>query len=1070
MKKLSLFFLGCGLSFIVQGQTVAPKYKTTLETQRIIVRTDEPLKTQLLQNQVAQPDALRVRQQNLLNEFEDIVEKKKRAMYIGDAISFVGDYGPVVRPMIGFVKGFIPSTLIRKRIENGLEWYDERVGYAKEVWQSLPERDQDRIFNNFGKYFTSEYHLVDAQKNYDENLWLVYTELIASATKQNPQNPNTALDAIANQLKDPYVKSKFIEFRQQSLGKTFANPNNSSLPQASQKLLKLDSSIDNWISISGDYHGETLFNEQMQYYVAQKYKSELATLQTQAATLQRDLRSANLTQQQILQKQADLKKVVTKIGVSLDGFEYATNKKLGSIEAKLEKYGSITQELLLEVKLEKTPLDQRVKMLEEMRQRAATQPTPLSIVEIDSYLERDRELQRIEEKKEIVSVAQMAIQVGNGALSLMETLQIGSAKDRQYVAYGLKIAEIGINLYAGNYFAAFSSAMSLFSKPKPSPEMRMLSKILGRLDELERTITTGFRDLHNQLVAVHQDLVNRLDFISYQITDFRMEMLRNHQQIVTSLNEIENRLDYLIIQNNRLDSKLTALLGGGQDACFEPYNTWGAIKDQSGDTTRLTPNFLNSFVEGAFCKPCFESLLTTLTEDFVNGPKRSAFDYTVEPAESAYQHLYNQKDLFRKQAEFWNNQFTPVQKDTAVSSLLYPTLQVTGHKEPFKNLSKQRAVPVLNAVNTFSNVDYMNYKRVVQMADYVCDFYSLLSIYRNGVIMDAAAANSSTGSVFIQFRTNLLEGGAKKTLNLVEKAIAHESLMMGIHLFDDFYNTLNGSRYSPDESGIGAKTLAIGRKMEEIFKILRSNPIMARNFASYAMVKAMISNTNFESNFKKYDDGIKKEVDFEGAIPLNTAQWLYMRVGNDGLALGVQKQYIKNIGGVNQMIEDHVHIPLVQDQEPILVNDVLTGIRELYVVDKMMPTEGMMALQQVREKLKALIIEINIVTEATVADQPDKLTVGDLQFITFSDFMMNKAYNDALVAKMPKKCDIEMNITNNITTGPQKIESGVVINATNKVTGGVNITYDAGGSITLKPGFEVRGTTFTALIDGCGNK
>lgn len=1071
-KSILLLTMLLFLIFHVKGQILIPneltsaetlpsKYKTTFETQRVILRTDDQLKQQVLQGIAAKPDALRVQQKALQEEQEAIWLKKEIAYYIGGTLMVAGDWGPSIKVAVNEFKDLLPKSL-QKVVDIGTS-----VG---KVYDAFPQYSKDYLNTNVFKYFNSEYWTVDIQKKWDEKLSVTYPTVIAAAIKQNPQNPNTALDALANQLQDPYIKAEFNKFRNKYQGVTFENPNNLNFQQASQKLKGLDTDATNWVNISADIHAETIFNEEMQYYVAQKYSSELNSLQNQASTLQRELRNSNLTQQQIAQKQAELQKTVTKIGISLDGFQYATNKRLGSIEEKIAKYGSITEQLLLEIKLEKTPLDNRVKMLEDLLQRANNNlPTPISKAEIVSYLEKDKELQKIEEKKQIVNVAQFAIQIGNGALELMNTLEIGSAKDRQYVAYGLKVAEIGVNIYAGNYIAAFKSVMSLFGKPKPSPEMQMLSKILARLDQLEHTITTGFINLHNDLVAIHGDLVMRLDYISYQISDLRMEMIRDHQQIMTSLGEIENRLEYLVKQNNRLDAKLTALLGNGQDACYEPFITWSTLRQNNSDSTMLTPDYLNSFVEGTYSQPCFNSLLTTLNEDFVEGAKRVAFDYAVEPAESEYQHLYNQKDLFRKQVGFWNALYnTAAERDTAISSLLYPTIKTTEHLLPLGRLRSQKVKPVLNAFNTFDNVDYMNYKRVVQMANYVCDFYSLLSIYRNGQIMNAAEANAN--SAFLLFRTQALENGAKKTLALVEKAIAQESLIMGVHLFEDFYNTLNTSKYSPEEVGIGAKTLKIGQKIEEVFKVLRSNPIMARNFASYVMVKSMGSNNIFENNVKKYDDGIKKSVDFEKVISLNISQWLYMRVDKDGLGLGIQKQYVKNIGGINQMIEDHVYLPLVQDQEPVLNNGVLESIKEIYVVDKMMPTEGMMVLQQVREKLKALIIEVNMLKEVSSTDQVDKVSIKDLQFIVFSDLIMNKAYTDHIASLTPLPCVLIKDLGNSIISGPQKIGSGVTIIVGNKFEG-ENFSLTAGNSILLGPGTEIKpNTTFTASIgDGCPN-
>jgi hypothetical protein len=656
----------------------------------------------------------------------------------------------------------------------------------------------------------------------------------------------------------------------------------------------------------------------------------------------------------------------------------------------------------------------------------------------------------------------------------MEAFDIGSEKDRKYVATGLAVAEIGVRAKGGDYAGAAMGVLSLIKKPKPTPEMQMLMQINERLAALEQTINEGFRGLHDHLTSVHQDLVNRLDFISSQISDMRMQMMKDHQEVMSQLYEInetlEKRLQYLTAQNQRIDEKLTALLGGSTDVCFEPHRTWSTIKDNS-DPDKLTPAYLNAFVDGTFCHPCFVALLGALNSKFEEGQIKLAFDYTVGPAESQYQDLYNQSDLFNKQVGLWSSQFTTntTAKDTAASAMIYPTVKVTEHNLPYGRLKQEKVKPILSAYNTYTNERYMNYKRVVQFANYVFDFYNLLEVYNNR-IMNATEVNANLS--FVKFRSGQLEEGAKKVLNLIEKSIAQESLIMGIQQFDLFFDILNSSKYSSDELTIGPKTLEIGRRIEEVFKILRSNPVMAHNFASYLMTKTVKTNAVFEANLKKYDDGIKKAVDFEGVIPLSTAQWMYMSVDKDGLGLGIQKQYLKLDKGIPQMQEDHVYIPLVRDEEPIFENDIFKGIKEIYVVDRMVPTEGMMALQEAREKIKSIIIEVNILKGVTVNDQANGFSTKDLQFLALNDIMLEKAYNDTIAIQMPKKCDLEINLTssNNITMGSYPYESGRTIIATNKILGGT-VTYDAGKTVTLNPGFEARGnnTVFKAFIDGCGN-
>jgi hypothetical protein len=132
----------------------------------------------------------------------------------------------------------------------------------------------------------------------------------------------------------------------------------------------------------------------------------------------------------------------------------------------------------------------------------AGRATPYSLNEINKSLVRDKELKQVEKKKQNLEIAQTALEAGAIALQLMEAFNIGSEKDRKYVATGLAVAEIGVRAYAGDYKGAVAGAISLFKKPKPTPEMQMLMQINERLAALEQTINEGFRGLHDHLTSV----------------------------------------------------------------------------------------------------------------------------------------------------------------------------------------------------------------------------------------------------------------------------------------------------------------------------------------------------------------------------------------------------------------------------------------------------------------------------------------------------------------------------------------------------------------------------------------
>jgi len=78
------------------------------------------------------------------------------------------------------------------------------------------------------------------------------------------------------------------------------------------------------------------------------------------------------------------------------------------------------------------------------------------------------------------------------------------------------------------------------------------------------------------------------------------------------------------------------------------------------------------------------------------------------------------------------------------------------------------------------------------------------------------------------------------------------------------------------------------------------------------------------------------------------------------------------------------------------------------------------------------------------------------------------AVNKSLVRLDP--CAVSLLLTQTIT-GTVKFEASNNIQAENLITSSAKVTYDAQKYVLLKPGFKAEaGSTFTAFIDGCGNK
>ncbi|MEI7581255.1 hypothetical protein [Runella sp.] len=384
MKKATLIYALLLCVCTLEAYTQAAS--TTFFTSRMLFRSDEGLKQEILNNQLAGPltptemARRRAKMPELVNQVWD---DKEWVLFKGEVVMKTATEAyPAIKTLLTDYKSIVPKPVsIAVSVLNTVE----------KIHNTLPQDAKGLLHENVFKYVSPDYYVTERLKAYDEMLELTFPSAFATAIKENPKNPSAALTNLRGQLQNSQIQAKFDDFVQKNQGKTFAVDKNLTFEQASQNLKEKDKRVVEHNKASADVYAEYLFNEQMQYHVAEMYSADISTLKQQATVLQRDLRSTNLTQQQILVKQKELQSVVYKLGASLSGFEKATDKRLGSIEEKLNKYGTITQQLLLEIKLEKTPLDERIKIFEDMKADAqAGRATPYSLSDINKLLNRDK--------------------------------------------------------------------------------------------------------------------------------------------------------------------------------------------------------------------------------------------------------------------------------------------------------------------------------------------------------------------------------------------------------------------------------------------------------------------------------------------------------------------------------------------------------------------------------------------------------------------------------------------------------------------------------------------------------
>lgn len=126
-------------------------------------------------------------------------------------------------------------------------------------------------------------------------------------------------------------------------------------------------------------------------------------------------------------------------------------------------------------------------------------------------------------------------------------------------------------------------------------------------------------------------------------------------------------------------------------------------------------------------------------------------------------------------------------------------------------------------------------------------------------------------------------------------------------------------------------------------------------------------------------------------------------------------------------------------------------------------------VNQLLDSLYLKAIEPKVITstlsQILVSHNADVNTAWDLLENTDSSVL---SVSKILVRIDP--CTVSL-VLNHTITDTVKFEVSSNIQAQNIITPSAKVTYDAQNYVLLKPGFKAdRGSTFTAYVDGCGNK
>ncbi|KAB7728620.1 hypothetical protein F5984_17415 [Rudanella paleaurantiibacter] len=809
--------------------------------------------------------------------------------------------------------------------------------------------------------------------------------------------------AFVSRLQNPYYKDKATKYFND--GKPAVAGSTMTVEEATAAGLDADTKTEEIIDAQVDFMAKTTAILERSYITALETKKEIANIKASIKVINQELRATNLTQQQILQKQQQLTEFTRQFAVNVDLAFKATSQRLTNIEGKLT---DLSDPVLQSILRENVGIDDKISLIQKAQQAAnAGQNTVFGppttemkgkINDMLKHYENEKERLKIEQYTQI---ADKAVAYGQLGLAAMDRFNIGSEKDRKFIKnaiFAVRVGAAAARAYGGDPSALIQIGFELLSKPKPSPEMMMLQRIDQRLEQLEQTVFQGFESVHQQIEASHQDLADRINFVNQQVGNLRQQMANEHIETMVTLEDIQNRLNFVVMQNFLLDAKLTQLLNTDTDACFEPYNTYTNFVEIDPVFLKADSqlDYLNSFISGQRCESCLDGMLKLLNKDFL-GTNSAAWDYTVDQTElSRYvdntNNLFIQPQLYDKLLSYWKVRFlnnpVAVQRDLATVAMLYPAINASALTAPMNHFISQNPTPTLRFTETLDSRKYINYKKVVQLANYVYKFYPMLELYSGDANSGRLFANYTqlrqAGS-FSTFRTQLLQTGLQKVLTLIERSMVHESLMSGNLVLDQMQAILR-TKHHPETANL--------------FTILRSNPIIAQNFASYLMATTIKTNEVFDANLKQFDNRQNQYIDLETLIEDQDAAYFFLKNSSTGLSLGIQKQYLeKNSLGQDQLTEDWVELPLIQDIQS--TTDPVSGttnVKELYVIDRLTMTNAFHELLDAREKIMSLITERQIMSGIVAVDVPDKLSPKKIDYILFNEQVLDDVYSNIRVA------------------------------------------------------------------------
>ncbi|SHN20011.1 hypothetical protein SAMN04488057_11059 [Cyclobacterium lianum] len=456
---------------------------------------------------------------------------------------------------------------------------------------------------------------------------------------------------------------------------------------------------------------------------------------------------------------------------------------------------------------ENSPINKKIKALEDKN-------SAISVL----MGEEDRQtvlenLRVVKKKQDIVKATELIGRVGavgKEALTVFCQSRDCPSEIEESINLGLALTDIVGNFTAGNWAKASLTALGIFKEPQPGPELRMLNQIRRQLEGLEANMNQGFKNVHEHLFALEENLGQRLDIIDLKLDQLSRELIQTRQDILQSLSRVDTKLNYIVNQNECIrDLVLEVTLEQNQDLCRLPAKTFAdrIEKDEISDYEDL-----ENFFRGGSCGSCIEALSK------VNEQSRSSFfRYAACKPEGE-----NNKASPNRIYDYAFNKLlngTGTDKNT-VHSLLYVPKNIRV-LDSLKNALK----PLEDSISfelKKEDSHYRNYSAVLDYANYVLTLFPFLEPYDRGDLLSAGEIRDNPG--FSKERTRFLINQLEGTLDLINHTIFQQSLMAGNGVFTTVDQMLEESVSGFDDSGVFT--------LRDLFS---HNPYFRKNYAAHLL-------------------------------------------------------------------------------------------------------------------------------------------------------------------------------------------------------------------------------------------